>query len=398
MPFSAPEPPQRLLTRDFVKLVLTQMAFGYAISTFMLLPKFLATQLHGNAAEIGHVNAIPGLIAALLVPFVGGALDRFGRKPLLQLGSALGVVYALLWLTVDRVGPAVYGLQVLCGAAFMLTFSGTSTLVADAAPPARLGQAIGIFGAANISMNALAPGVAEPLAERMGWWIAFALAAGMFALAFLLSFRLREQRRAAVPASAGDLRDTLIVARRLFPYIAAMLSCGAAFGASFTFYQPYVLAQGADHVSSFFVGFMLAAVGTRLGLGGVADRVGRRRVALIALTAYACMVLAMVQLTPERLLLFGFGFGLAHGFFFPALNAYALEFTAPHERGRAMTLVNGSFHLGNTTSLLCCGYVANTYGYPLAFALAASIAGLGVCALHWDQLLSTRLLAVRSQV
>jgi predicted MFS family arabinose efflux permease len=109
-------------------------------------------------------------------------------------------------------------------------------------------------------------------------------------------------------------------------------------------------------------------------------------------------VLAMVSLTPERLPLFGFGFGLAHGFFFPALNAYALEFTAPHERGRAMTLVNGSFHLGNTASLLCCGYVAHAYGYPLAFALAAAIAALGVCALHWDQLLSARLLAVRSQV
>jgi predicted MFS family arabinose efflux permease len=200
------------------------------------------------------------------------------------------------------------------------------------------------------------------------------------------------------PESAGDLRDTLRVARRLFPYIAAMLSCGAAFGASFTFYQPYVLAQGADRVSSFFVGFMLAAVSTRLGLGGVADRFGRRRVAIIALTAYMLMVLAMVSLTPARLLLFGIGFGLAHGFFFPALNAYALEFTAPHERGRAMTLVNGAFHLGNTTSLLCCGYVAQAYGYPLAFALAATIAGLGVCALHWDEPLSARLLAVRSQV
>jgi predicted MFS family arabinose efflux permease len=248
-------------------------------------------------------------------------------------------------------------------------------------------------------MNALAPGVAEPLAERFGWWIAFALAACMFATAFLLSLRVREQRTAAAtlrPASDGDLLDTLKVARRLFPYIVAMLSCGAAFGASFTFYQPYVLAQGADHVSTFFLGFMLAAVGTRLGLGGVADRVGRRRVAIIALSAYTLMVLAMVQLTPDRLLVFGFGFGLAHGFFFPALNAYALEFTAPHERGRAMTLVNGSFHLGNTASLLSCGYVAHAYGYPMAFALAAAIAGIGVCAIRWDQPLAARLLAVRS--
>ncbi|HKU40041.1 MAG TPA: MFS transporter, partial [Polyangiales bacterium] len=159
---------------------------------------------------------------------------------------------------------------------------------------------------------------------------------------------------------------------------------------SFTFYQPYVLEQGAEHVSTFFVGFTLAAVTTRLGFGNVPDRFGRRRVALIALSAYTLMVLVMTELTPGRLLAFGFGFGLSHGFFFPALNAYALEFTAPHERGRAMTLVNGAFHLGNTVSVLSCGFAAHEYGYPTAFRVAAAVAGLGVCALRWDRVFMAR--------
>jgi len=68
-----------VVTRDFVAIVMTQMMFGYAISTFLLLPKFLATQLHGTASQIGHVSAIPGCTAALIVPFVGSALAHCVR-------------------------------------------------------------------------------------------------------------------------------------------------------------------------------------------------------------------------------------------------------------------------------------------------------------------------------
>lgn len=387
---------RRVITRDFAAIVITQMMFGYAISTFLLLPKFLATQLHGTASQIGHVSAIPGCTAALIVPFVGTALDHFGRRPLMRAGAALGALCALLWLFVDAIGPAAYALQVMSGVAFMLAFSGSSTLVADSAPPEKLGQAIGLFGAANISMNALAPAIAEPLASQYGWHSAFVVAALAF-LASLVSTRsVRESDRChLLPVAGGGgphpLAQTLHVARKLLPYIVAMLSCGAAFGAVFTFYQPFVLAQGAEHVSTFFVGFTLAAVTTRLGLGNIADRVGRRRVALWALIAYAGMVSLMTQLTPALLFPLGFGFGLAHGFFFPALNAFALEFTELRERGRAMTLINGAFHLGNTTSVLSCGWVADAYGYPQAFVLAAAIAGAGVCALRWDEPLAARL-------
>jgi MFS family permease len=384
-----------VVTRDFVAIVITQMTFGYAISTFLLLPKFLATQLHGTASQIGHVSAIPGCTAALIVPFVGSALDHFGRRPLMRAGASLGGLCALLWLFVDSIGPAVYGLQVLSGVAFMLAFSGSSTLMADSAPPEKLGQAIGLFGAANISMNALAPAIAEPLASRYGWHSAFVVASFAFLASLVSSLRVRESDRSHLESVAdggvsNPLAQTLHVARKLRPYIMAMLACGAAFGAVFTFYQPFVLAQGAEHVSIFFIGFTTAAVTTRLGLGNVADRFGRRRIALWALIAYALMVLAMTQLTPALLLPLGFGFGLAHGFFFPALNAFALEFTELRERGRAMTLVNGAFHLGNTCSVLCCGWVAEAYGYPSAFMLAALIAGLGVCALHWDVPLAAR--------
>jgi len=383
--------PQTLWTRGFFAVIGTQVAANYAASTFLLLPKYLATEFHASPNDIGHVNAIPGLVAVLIVPFVGGFLDRVGRRPLMAAGAALACAHSLAWIGIDRLSPAVYALQILAGLSWMFSFSGSSTLVTDHAPPEKLSQAIGVFGAANISMNAFAPAIAEPTAEHFGWRAAFALAAAAAALSLLLSRLVTEPARQHV-AGAGDEADlaaTLSVARRLLPYVFAMVTCGAAFGAVFTFYQPFVIAQGAKQVSTFFVGFMLAAVSTRLGLGSLADRVGRRRVALRAFAVYVLVVLAMTQLAPNRLLWLGLAFGAAHGFFYPALTGLALEVTATRERGRAMTIITGAFNLGNTSSVMTFGWVAHVYGYQQVFVLAALVTCLGVAVLYVDGLRRT---------
>ncbi len=388
------QPKPSLLTPAFVTIVLAQMAFSYAVSSFMLLPKYLATALHASASQIGRTSALPGFAAVVLTPFVGGWLDRVGRKPLISAGAVLCAIYACAWIAVDHVGPLSYALQILSGCAFVLTFNAASTLVTEDAPPERLGQAIGLFGAANISMNAIAPSIAEPLAARFGWHVAFALAAAAAVLAFLLAQRVVERARPAADGGARnslhprhlrhDLADTLRVGRRIGLHVGAMISCGAAYGAICTFYQPFVLAQGAKQVSGFFVGFTVATVSMRLLLGGVADRFGRRRIALGTLTAYAFMVLGMTQLTPGSLVAFGMLFGSCHGLFFPALNALSIEHTQPDERSRVMTLINGAFHFGFMTAVLCFGWIAEHQGYRAVFVLASLVTGLGVALLYTD--------------
>jgi len=373
-----------LLGGAFLRVICAQVSFNYCISTFLLLPKYLSTELHASASDLGHVTATQGLTAVLAVPFVSSFVDRVGRRPLMAAGAALAMIYSLCWLGVTHVGPGVLALQMLSGLAFIAAYSGSSTLIADLAPPARMSQAIGVFGAANITMNAIAPAVAEPVATHFGWHAAFLIAAGFACLSLILTRAVHEPERTPL-AHAGVARDllgTLGVARRMAAHVVAIACCGAAFGAVFTFYQPCVLAQGAQQVSLFFVGFTLAAVLTRLGLGSLADRFGRRRVALPAYLLYMLVVLAMTQLTPARLLGFGLAFGFAHGFFYPAVNALALENIESYERGRAMTLVTGSFHLGNTLSVLSFGWVAHHYGFAPVFVLAACVAMLGLCVLY----------------
>ncbi|MEY4579092.1 MAG: hypothetical protein RL701_3795, partial [Pseudomonadota bacterium] len=248
--------------REFIAVVCAQLAFAYAVSTFLLLPKYLSTQFAASATELGRVTAIQGIASTLVVPVVGGLVERVGRRPLMAAGALLALVYALCWIVVDRrgglngIGVEIYALQVLSGLAFMLANTGSSTLVADLAPPARLSQAIGVYGVSNIAMNAVAPAVSEPIAARFGWSAAFALAACASGLSLALVRRVHEPVRSlrthSPPQTHGDLAATLAVGKRLLPYLLTTASCGAALGAVFTFYQPFVIAQGAKNVSQFF--------------------------------------------------------------------------------------------------------------------------------------------------
>src|SRR5262249_16398605 len=106
-------------TKSFLTVVTAQMAFGYSGSTFLLLPKYLATKLGASASQIGHFPAISFFASVIAIPFVGGFIDRVGRKPLISIGCVLTAIYAGSWLFVDRLGLFVDAIQVIGGLAFM---------------------------------------------------------------------------------------------------------------------------------------------------------------------------------------------------------------------------------------------------------------------------------------
>src|SRR6185436_16273699 len=150
------------------------------------------------------------------------------------------------------------------------------SVIADEVAPERLGEAVGLLGASNVVTNALATTLAEHVSGAFGWGVAFGSSA-VFALgALVLSMGLRDERTRSPqavleplgPALRGPLGRVLI----------ASAFMGATFSAVFTFYQPYALSLGGRSVSSFFVGFTVTAVLTRVLIGSLGDRFGHREV------------------------------------------------------------------------------------------------------------------------
>lgn len=370
------EPP--LFTRDFALVLATQFTFGFAFSSFFLLPKFVVTVLHGSPAEVGYVGALAVLAAVLSSPLCGKLLDRGRRRPQIVLGCVLSVVAALAFVHVKEAGPYLYAVRAIQGVAYTLYFVAAGTLVADLSPPSRLGQALGWFGAGGLLMNAIATVVAEHIAVRYGWHAVFYAAAASGFCGAVLSLFLREPEPAA-PAAASEKSspDLGAPSRSRSSVMWGAAAGGAGFGAMFTFTQPLALSLGDTNMSWLFAGYTAAALFVRLAFGTLGDRIGRARVGGGALGVYAVVVAATAGLSRGWLGPLGVGFGLAHGAFYPSLNALALEGVARRERGTLGAWFNAAFNGGVLFVTFGMGQVAQAFGYRLVFLLVACIAAAG---------------------
>jgi MFS family permease len=364
-----------LFGRNFVTLLAAQATFGYAFSSFFMLPKFLVTELGASPVEIGLVASSYSTATIAFMPMLGVLVDRFGRRVFMTFGALLMAVLAAAFVFVSEIGPLIYFLRAAQGLAFSMVFVGGSALAVDEAPPERIGQAIGLFGLTMLSMNGVAAASVEAISLRAGWPVAFLTAAAAAALSALLSRLVRETRFAATDDGGGGLARVL---RRpsLLRLIFVIAMVGAAMGTVVTFHQPFALGLGIETVSGFFVAYAAAAMFVRAVLGHWIDRAGRQRVAIFSLCVYCVDVAAMAWLgSATGLLVLGVGLGVAHGFAYPSLNSLAVSGVASHERGKVMALFQSGFHLGYASAALGFGFLADQHGYLSVFL------GGGACAL-----------------
>jgi predicted MFS family arabinose efflux permease len=220
--------------------------------------------------------------------------------------------------------------------------------------------------------------MAETLVAHGGWDGVFVAAAAMaFACALLTAF-VREPAPRPHEGEAVPSLFSVASRPRSLRIMAVTAMSGAAFGIMMTYPQPFALSLGRENVRGFFIAYALAAASVRLGFGSVADRLGRDRVSVLSLAAYGVVVLSMAKLRPGWLEPIGACFGLAHGLFYPAFNALALDAAGAHERGKVMALYNGSFNAGNSGATLALGFLAAREGYPAVFVTAAAGVFAGV--------------------
>lgn len=349
-------------------------AFGFALASFYLLPKFLVDDLGASAADIGLVTAAFGCSTVAGAPLIGAWVDRVARRYLICVASLVMACASLGFVAIEELGPAIFLLRVVQGVCFAVVLTSVGALVTELSPPERLSEALGLAGASMLVMSAVAPPVVEPLAAAAGWRPVFCVASAAAALGAALALTVREPCRAPVGRgqAASGLR-ALFRRRRIRHYAIITAAIGAAFGVMFTFQQPFVMELGRADVGGFFVAYSLVAIGVRVGAGGIADRLGRHRVAVFSINVYTGVVLATAALRPALLEVSGALLGLAHGLFFPAFNALVIGPAPSSERGKTFSVFPGSFYGGLAAGVIGFGFLAERAGYPAVFIGTGSI-------------------------
>jgi predicted MFS family arabinose efflux permease len=325
---------------------------------------------------VGFVMAAFGVMSLAASPAIGPLIRRLGSRATMVAANLVLAASALGFLKVTGPNLTAAFFRGLQGVAWALAFGAGMSLCAQIAPPARLGQALGIFGAASLGMSAVAPVLAEPIAARFGARAVFAMAALAAAIAAFRCARLPDDDGHPVNDNGRprrrDGRFVAVWAR--MPLYVALGTISMAGSALFAFVAPFALARGVADVRAFFVAYTVAALGSRFGIARVIDRSGHGRAAAGAGLLYALAVGAMAVLGPWHLILVGAVFGVAHGIIYPALMALVLTDVAAIDRARLLGWANGAMNLG-VVALAPLGSVIQRVGYARTFATVGILTG-----------------------
>jgi len=361
------------------------MLFGLSYSSFLLLPKFLRVELHAPASQIGRVMGAAPIAAAVIAPFVGDLASRFSRLSVLRLALLAEAIAAFGFCFSTEVGLLTYVFRALQGLAWVSVFNLTATMAADLVPEKKMAQAIGYLGLAMLMTNAIAPGIAEPLAASVGYLPVYLSAGVLVASALLVVPGLKSARKFDAPqvsrASSGELKSGRILAIHYGSFL-----LGIGIGSMFTYLQPFAIELGAKVVGSFFFGYVGAAMFVRGVLADFTDRVGPARVTVASFLLYALTVGGTAFLRPDALLLVGIGLGISHGFGYPALTAAGFRGVPREARGRFMSWYTFSFNAGYAFTALLLGPWIDRFGFSVVFLANGLLIFSGAVAIFMTQL------------
>ncbi|MET0672296.1 MAG: MFS transporter [Microbacterium pygmaeum] len=144
-----PSVPRRDAQRAWVMLIVLTMLTVIGMTVVLPVLPFVVLQYVGNESDlaiwVGVLEAINGLCAFLVAPFLGRLSDRFGRRPVI-IAAAFGAAFAM---TLFGIGGALWVL-VLARAIQGLTAGDMPALfayLADITPPEERARRFGILGA-----------------------------------------------------------------------------------------------------------------------------------------------------------------------------------------------------------------------------------------------------------
>jgi MFS family permease len=364
--------PQFLLANVIFFLALTAQQF------FLLYP--LRLQAGGkNQAEIGFIMGIISFAAFMARPFMGGWMDRRGRRLFILGGLFLTAGIILLYALPFMPNYFLIALRFLHGVTYAAFFSAMFTWVADYSPKERLTEGVGIFGISGLLPSATGPLLAEHILRffQGSFELVFFTASALTLLACLLAWGLKDPPRACSLPLFGI--SGLLKRFDIFTSALVGVIFGSATGVINNFISVYSEAAGLVRVASFFTVYTLGAILIRVFSARAADRLGKTKLILPALALMGVGQIVMVQpgFAPAFFFM-GFLLGCGHGMLYPAMNALTVERAGEQDRGSGNAIILSAVDLGTFAGSAFFGDVANKLGFVMMYRLSGLFVLLGL--------------------
>lgn len=376
-------PPARpsLFSRSFLLLVVGQLLQSLGYATLPIVPVYL-TAIGATRTELGLMMAVGSIGGLLARPAIGTALDRFGRRPVLLLGTVLLALGTATIGLVDAVGAAMVLNRLVFGLGVGMLFTGYFAAASDIIPEARRTEGLAIFGIAGIVPLMINP-VAQQFAQTVPTMrVFFAVTGGVILCSVLILLVFRDPpKQVGGPQSTGSEALRALVARPLWPVWLATVLFAGLIAAFFAFANVTATARNIANASWMWVAYAGVAVSLRLFAARLPDLVGPSRLMIPSLGFYAAALVVMGLADQTwHCLVAGVLAGIGHGYGFPVISGQVITRSAPHLRGRALSVFTGLWDV----ALLCFtplyGLLADRTSDAVMFDTVAGVVALGLAA------------------
>jgi len=363
----------RLVTPAFILLGVADLAYFVSIGVAIHgLPLYVTGPIGSGEAGAGLAFGAFGVTALLCRPFAGRLSDVRGRRPLMIFGALLCAL-SLVLLPFAGSLTVVVALRLLQGVAEAAFFVAGFALLADLAPPSRMGEALSYNSLGLYLGIALGPPLGEVLIERSGYDAAWYAATALSVLAGLLVLGIAEPARHADGDGHGRLihRPGIGVSLGFFASLAAI----SGFLAFASLHSADV---GMSNTSLALLTYGLVVVFCRIVFARVPDRLPSLPLGAASLGAIGLgLVLVAAWQSPAGLMTGVAVMAVGVAFSTPAFFAAIFATAKPSERGAASGTASAFIDLGLGFGPIALGVVADSQGIPWAFGVGAGIALLG---------------------
>ncbi|MEK4435725.1 MFS transporter [Paenibacillus sp. FSL K6-2862] len=356
---------ERLWTRSFILMTLGLLfLFTAFYMLYPTLPLFIK-EMGGNEQQVGLAMGALMLSSVLFRPFVGGLLDRFGRRPFMIGGLLVFIASMYMYNWVGGV-LVLMGLRMIHGISWAMSTTSMMTAVTDMIPANRRGEGMGWFSTSMTFAMAIGPMIGLSIMQGQSYQSMFLFAVVLSAVALLLTLAAKMP---FIPTA--DQKKIQIFEKSVLPVMAPIFFLFVAYGGITTF-VPLFAAEIQVNSGTFFLIYAATLALSRPIAGKLSDRIGEVAVIVPALiiTMAALLVLSFSTSLFGVLcsaVLYGIGFGSAQ----PSLQAITLRMAPKERQGAANAFFSTATDLGIGLGAILLGLVSEYMSYSVLFSVSA---------------------------
>ena len=360
-----------MYSRDFVLASCAYFFIFLSISVFYLFPLYL-DRFQPSVSRVGIIMGIHSVTAILVRPFFGRVLDRQGGRKVAIAGTLIIMFSIPGFFLVESAGWLAMVLRAINGIGWGVGTTALMAICSELSPPEKMAHSLGIIGAAGIVAGAAGPMLAEEVFRRYDFHAVFFMGIITAAASLACIFAIREKPRGAGESAFAFPVNIWRHSTWILAIIAVMPAAhGAARGAVLNFIALYGTSVGFTRIAPFFLVFSIAAILTRLGIGDISDRYGRKKIIFPSAIMIGLNLLWISGLDSYIwFLTTGFIAGLGQGLIFPALSTYVIDFFGHGNKGLALGLYLSLFDLGMGLGSPLWGLVSDIAGYSTMYKIA----------------------------